>query len=187
MRTVKPIQSTLSDAELVQSYRINQQQDVLAQLFLRYHDLIYGTCIKYLADQEAAKDAAMSIYEELVEKLKAHQVENFKSWLYVVTRNHCLMILRKQKVRHIELQSDDMQSEDFWHLDNVHQKELRLQALEQCMEHLNNDQKQTVHLFYIENRCYKEICEVTGYDWNKVRSLIQNGRRNLKLCMEKNG
>ena len=43
----------------------------------------------------------------------------------------------------------------------------------------------TIRLFYLENKCHNEITEMTGMDWNRVRSLIQNGRRNLKNCMEK--
>lgn len=188
MGIVKQIPTSFSDAELVLQYQQLEQQETLVQLFLRYHDLVYGTCVKYLEDQEAAKDATMNIYHELLEKVKNHTIDNFKSWLYVVAKNHCLMILRKQKqVQFTEFNHEHMQSEDFAHLDTVLEKERRLQTLEHCMERLNQEQKQTVHLFYMENKCYNEICEATGFDWNRVRSLIQNGRRNLKICMEENG
>lgn len=97
------------------------------------------------------------------------------------------MILRKQKKMPIvEFQPENMQSEDFSHLESAFQKERQFQRLEYCMNQLNDEQKQTVHLFYIENKCYNEICTTTGLDWNRVRSLIQNGRRNLKNCMEEN-
>jgi len=180
--------SPLSDAELLELYRQNLQQDVLAQLFLRYSDLVYGTCIKYLTDQEAAKDAVMNIYQELVDKLKLHSIDNFKSWLYVVTKNHCLMQIRQNKKSATsEFDSQVMQSEDFSHLENVFEKERQLEKLGGCMEKLNEEQRRTVRLFYLENKCYNEITTITGFDWNKVRSLVQNGRRNLKLCMEENG
>jgi len=189
MGIVRPIQiSTYTDHELVLHYQQEQQQDTLAQLFLRYYDLVYGTCVKYLTDQDLAKDATMSVYEELLEKLKHHKVENFKSWLYVVTKNHCLMYLRKQKkMPTTEFQPEHMQSEDFSHLDGVFEKERQLERLGNCMEQLHEEQRSTVRLFYLENKCYNEISELTGYEWNKVRSLIQNGRRNLKICMDKNG
>jgi RNA polymerase sigma factor (sigma-70 family) len=186
LKSIQP--SVLSDAELVELYRTQQQQEILAQLFLRYYDLVYGTCVKYLTNQEAAKDATMSIYQELVEKVKQHNIEHFKSWLYVVTKNHCLMVLRKgKKMPQTEFQAEHMQSEDFSHLDNVLEKERQLQRLETCIDTLNDDQKLTVKLFYMDSKCYNEICDATGFDWNKVRSLIQNGRRNLKICMEDNG
>ncbi|MFX8039861.1 sigma factor, partial [Acinetobacter baumannii] len=91
---------------------------------LRYTDLVYGVCLKYLKDHDAAKDAVMNIYEELLQKLQYHTIENFKSWLYVLSKNHCLMQLRKEKKAiTIEIQSDHMQSEDYSHLDNVLEKE----------------------------------------------------------------
>jgi RNA polymerase sigma factor (sigma-70 family) len=174
------------DEELLTAYKLHRRQEVLAELFMRYHDLIYGVCVKYLKDQDAAQDAVMNIYEELVKKLHLHEVQNFKSWLYVLSKNHCLMELRKQKkMPTTEFQPDFMQSGDFTHLDNaLEEKEQRLTSLENCIEQLGMEQKLSIRLFYLENKCYNEIVEQTGLDWNKVRSLIQNGRRNLKNCME---
>jgi RNA polymerase sigma-70 factor (ECF subfamily) len=188
MGILKSIQtSPLTDAELVAMYRQDQQPETLAQLFLRYNDLVYGTCIKYLSNQEAAKDAVMNIYHELLEKVKHHSIDNFKSWLYVVTKNHCLMELRKnKKILTAELNAHLMQSGDFSHLEGVFEKERQLERLGNCMQQLNEEQRKTVGMFYLENKCYNEISTVTGFDWNKVRSLIQNGRRNLKICMEEN-
>ncbi|MCE3283450.1 MAG: sigma-70 family polymerase sigma factor [Chitinophagaceae bacterium] len=174
-----------TDDELLAAYRLHRQQEVLAELFTRYQDLIYGVCVKYLKDQDAAQDAVMNIYEELVKKLHNHEVENFKSWVYVLAKNHCLMDLRKQKkMPTTEFQPEFMQSADFSHLDNALEKEERLNSLENCIEQLNEEQKLSIRLFYLESKCYNEIVEMTGLDWNKVRSLIQNGRRNLKICME---
>ena len=142
--------------------------------------------MKYLKDGEKAKDAAMNIYQELLAKLPAHEVDHFKSWLYVVVKNHCLMLLRKEKKAiTVEFQPNFVQSEDFSHLDEALDKEKQLQQLENCIETLNEEQKNTIRLFYLEQKCYKEITDITGFDWNKVRSLVQNGRRNLKNCMDK--
>jgi len=187
---LKHIQSivSLNDEALLSAFKKNADQQMLAQLYLRYTDLVYGVCMKYLKDAEAAKDAVMNIYQELLIKLQTHEVDNFKSWLYVVAKNHCLMQLRKdKKMMTVEFTPTVMQSEDFTHLDNVPDKENELKKLESCIEHLPDEQKQSIQLFYLENKCYNEITEQTGYEWNKVRSLIQNGRRNLKICMEKNG
>ena len=177
-----------TDEELLLLIKKNSGQDVLAKLYLRYTDLVYGTCLKYLKDGEAAKDAVMNIYLELVQKLPNHEVQNFKSWLYVLAKNHCLMQLRSaKKMVTVEFQPGLMQSEDFEHLDTVLQREQDFKKLELCLERLPEEQKQSIKLFYLENKCYNEIVEQTGIDWGKVRSLIQNGRRNLKICMEKNG
>ena len=177
-----------TDEELLLQFKQNGSQDVLARLYLRYTDIVYGTCLKYLKDPESSKDAVMNIYQELLRKLNAHEVDNFKSWLYVVTKNHCLMQLRaEKKMFTVEFQPEIMQSEDFSHLDGVLEREQDFKRLEKCLDYLQEEQKQVIGLFYLQDKCYNEIVEQTGLEWNRVRSLIQNGRRNLKTCMEKNG
>jgi RNA polymerase sigma-70 factor (ECF subfamily) len=177
-----------SDEHLLKAYQANGKQEELAMLYMRYTDLVYGTALKYLKDRESAKDAVMNIYQELVTKLKTHAVDNFKSWLYVVTKNHCLMQLRKEnKTIIVEFQADLMQSEDFSHLDDVLEKEKEFKKLEGCIGSLNKEQKNIIELFYLQSKCYNEIVDITGQDWNTIRSMIQNGRRNLKKCMDKHG
>lgn len=179
-------ETTFTDAELVQLYRTNADLNVLSTLYQRYMELIYGVCLKYLKDPEASKDAVINIYEELIPKLKQHEVSNFKSWLYTLSRNHCLMQLRKEKGQHtVEITESFMQNEELLHLSAVQEKEEQLNSMEKCMEQLPAEQKTCVSLFYLEGKCYNDITEQTGIEWNKVRSYIQNGRRNLKLCMEK--
>lgn len=180
--------SPRTDAELLQAYKATGDQQTLAGLYLRYSDLVYGTCLKYLKEAETAKDAVMNIYQELLTKAAVHEVDNFKSWLYVLAKNHCLMQLRAaKKMVTVEFQPAVMQSEEFSHLDAVLEKEQEFKRLEQCMEQLPGAQKEAIQLFYLEQKCYNEIVEQTGLDWGKVRSLIQNGRRNLKNCMEQHG
>ncbi len=174
-----------SDTKLVHFYRKDGDLNTLSILYQRYMDLIYGVCLKYLKDPEASKDAVINIYEELITKLKQHEVSNFKSWLYTLSRNHCLMQLRREKGHNtVEIPEQFMQMEEMLHLEDVLQKEEQLTGMEKCLEQLSAEQKTCVTLFYLQGKCYNDIMEQTGIDWNKVRSNIQNGRRNLKLCME---
>jgi RNA polymerase sigma factor (sigma-70 family) len=178
--------NSLTDGELVWQYKKSGDLEALAQLYQRYMDLVYGVCLKYFKDSERAKDAVMQIFEELIAKLRKHEVENFKSWLYQVAKNHCLMQLRTPKnLRTVELPDSLMQSEQDVHLNGVLEKEENFQKLEYCMATLSEEQRKAVQLFYIEGKCYNEIVELMGQEWNQVRSFIQNGRRNLKICMEK--
>lgn len=176
-----------SDQELVTLYRKNLDLNVLSTLYQRYMELVYGVCLKYLKDPEASKDAVMQIFEDLIVRLPKHDVTNFKSWLHVVSRNYCLMQLRTPKnLKTVELKESDVQSEEKLHLNGTTEKEEAFRIMEQCLEQLSADQQQSVRLFYLEEKCYKEIATITGLEWSRVRSLIQNGRRNLKICMEKN-
>lgn len=175
-----------SDEDLLRDYQATGDQSLLAALYTRYTDLVLGVCLKYLKEREPAKDAVMTIYQELVTKLQTHTVSHFKSWLYSVVKNHCLMQLRKQKkTRIVELPSEMAHHEDYSLLDDMLEKEKEYQKLHGCIAGLNNDQRVVIDLFYLQGKCYNEIVEQTGLDWNKVRSLVQNGRRNLKICMDK--
>ncbi len=186
MVPIRHIEQTATDAFLLKDYQERLNQQSLATLYLRYTDLVYGTCMKYLKNEDASKDAVMDIYTQLLHKLATHKVEHFKSWLYVLTKNHCLMQLRKEKKSiTVEFSNSVMQQEDFSHLDDVLEKEKELRKLENCIGGLNNEQQKVIRLFYLDSKCYNEIVDETGYDWSKVRSLVQNGRRNLKICMEK--
>ena len=158
---------------------------MLGGLYQRYMDLVYGVCLKYFKDPEAAKDGVMQIFEELVSKLKKHEVENFRGWLHQVAKNHCLLQLRTPKnIKTVEFKTDIMQSGENVHLNGVLEKEENFKKLEHCISTLTNDQQMAIRLFYLEEKCYNEIVEITGQEWNQVRSFIQNGRRNLKICME---
>src|ERR1700742_5242678 len=85
------------DDELLNNYRQTGDIAVLGKLFERRTHLVYGVCLKYLQDEEQAKDAVMGIFEELVTKARQHDIKQFNSWLYVVSRNYCLMQLRAGK------------------------------------------------------------------------------------------
>ena len=176
------------DQLLLTEYRQSGNLEVLGQLYGRYMHLVYGLCLKYLKDEEKSKDAVMQIFEQLISKLKIHEVSNFKSWLYTMARNYCLMELRSSgKQEFVPMEDNFMEKDAFVHLDIEDTRERKLTVMETCMEKLPSEQRDTIKLFYLEQKCYKEVADITGYDLNKVKSYIQNGKRNLKICIEKNG
>ena len=185
MAFIRNIATAATDAELVYQYRNGGDLQILGTLYSRYMDLVYGVCLKYLQDPEEAKDSVMLIFEELVAKLKKYEVENFKAWLHQLAKNHCLMKKRSDKRKPVNVDADLVYLADNWHPDDALQKEAAMTDMEFCLEKLPAEQQQAVRMFYLEEKCYKEIAEQTGMEMNKVRSFIQNGRRNLKICMEK--
>jgi len=177
----------LDDAALLLRYKSTASLDALGMLYNRYMHLVYGVCLNYFKEEEASKDAVMQIFEELVIKLKIHEVQNFKSWLHVLTRNHCLMALRKlAKNNTVSIDDTFVENTGFVHLDIDDTKETQLTLMEKCMETLTEEQRKSVDLFYLQEKCYKEVAQITGYEMVKVKSYIQNGKRNLKICIEKN-
>ena len=174
------------DFVLIERFRSRDDQDALGELFSRYSALVYGVCLKYLKDRDDAKDAVMQIFEKLGPGLKKHPIDHFRAWLYATSRNHCLMRLRAAKGIFVrEIDESLMENELILHQEDVNQKEEDLTKLEKCIQALKDEQKLCVELFYLKELCYNHIVEKTGIELKGVKSHIQNGKRNLKLCMER--
>ncbi len=178
-----------NDLETISRYQESFEPNLIGELFKRYSPMIYSICFKYLKNNELSQDAAMDVFEILLDKLKTHEVKNFKSWLYSLVRNHCLMQLREKSAEQKFTEDFKNTYISFVEIDeNSHQyikdKEKALEALEIFMQKLNHEQKICVELFYIEEKSYAQISEITGFDFKKVKSNIQNGKRNLKIMME---
>lgn len=174
------------DEQWVSDYKKSGDLAVLGKLYQQYMPLVYGVCLKYFKEEELSKDAVMEIFEELIQKLKVYEVANFKSWLYVLSRNYCLMQLRKnKKLDVINIDDSFVEIAPLSHPNESEQKEWYLNAMEKCLETLTEEQRTSVSLFYLQQQCYTEVAKNTGYDLKKVKSYIQNGKRNLKICIDK--
>jgi len=175
-----------SDNEIIELYKKSGDLSLIGNLFTRHTSLVYGVCLKYLRDRETAKDAVMQVFEKLIISLKNHEVENFKGWLYVTARNHCLMELRHKKGKFMEEISPILMENEFLlHQQVDDEREQDLKKMEDCINKLGDGQQQCVRLFYLEERCYREISTTTGFDLNQVKSFIQNGKRNLRILLVK--
>jgi RNA polymerase sigma-70 factor (ECF subfamily) len=181
------------DADLIRQYKQTLDTAFAGELYDRYIHLVYGCCMKYLKNEEDSKDAVMQIFEKLLIELKSHEIANFKSWLHVLAKNHCLMWLRSARVRQEKTiitfeVKEDVENEDMLHPlggDESGSLEENLQSLEKGIQELPVEQKRCIELFYLQQKCYKEITELTGYELKKVKSYIQNGKRNLKIYLQK--
>jgi len=180
--------SDRSDSELVYLYREEQDLEVLGALYKRYMLLVYGLCMKYLKNRDDSQDAVMQIFETLILDVPRFEIRNFKGWLYGVSRNHCLMKLRKDHAdrnRHEKISAEIfMESTSVLHPIEETDNEQIQEYLKECMEHLKEEQRRCVELFYYHQHCYKEIVIELSLDETKVKSFIQNGKRNLKICLE---
>jgi RNA polymerase sigma-70 factor (ECF subfamily) len=175
----------LGDLELVELVK-KSDNNAFAELFKRYAPLVMGLCLKYLKDSQVAEDLMMEIFEKLTEKLLKHEVRNFKSWLFSLSRNECLMVLRKSKLDTTSLDNSLLYQEDT--SDRAYagkiETEFKLEALDKAMDVLGEDQHKAIRLFYFDFKSYDEIAKLMETPINKVKSLIQNGKRNLKIKLE---
>jgi len=182
--------AAFEDKDLMKKYLETDNLDYLGTLYHRYMHLVFGICLKYLRDREESKDAVMQIFEKLIKAVKKHEVNNFKGWISVVARNHCLMELRSKK-HQINQQAVEINahhgveiSYDLHH-DDGEDLDLKIEKIEAALLHLPEEQQVCLKLFYLEEKSYRSVAKTTGYDIKKVKSYIQNGKRNLKNLLQK--
>lgn len=179
----------LTDEQLLALYLDSEDKELIAILFERYTHLVYGICLKYINNTDQCKDAVMEIFESLFHKLTMHKVKNFSNWLYSVTRNYCLMEIRKngsynRAKDHYSVNMENEAGETYEEEEMMYSKGVILSAVDQ----LNPEQGKCISLMYIEDKSYRDISEITGLTMNEVKSHIQNGKRNLKnILLKQNG
>lgn len=184
--------SALNDVELIDLYKKRGDKGIVGELYKRYTRFAFSICMKYIKDEENSKDAVMQVFEKLFVDLKRHQVTNFKSWLHSVLKNHCLHIIRDNQYKLIKekeaINSYENLVENQFHLyqDNDDGFEQKVDNLEMELCNLSHEQRVCIELFYLKDKCYQEVAEITGYTMNQVKSHIQNGKRNLKISLQQN-
>lgn len=180
----------MGDDALLTNYRSFGSMEVIGELFNRYGHLVFGVCLKYLRNEDEAKDACMQIFEKLITELRKSEISQFKAWLHTVTRNHCLIHIRKnisiETNREIYLKNFSEEFVNFWsEMNHIQEAETEMKKLHEALDKLEEEQRLCLDLIYFQDKSYKEISEITGFDQNKVKSYIQNGKRNLKLILER--
>jgi RNA polymerase sigma-70 factor (ECF subfamily) len=178
-----------SDEQLLEEYCSGRDLKILGELYSEYMHLVYGVCLKYFKDRDKSMDGVMQIFEKLIDEIPRHKIDHFRNWLYVVTKNFCLMEIRSGKSQQEKFNkwlNDNrifMENTDESHpLDEMSPEPE--EALRECIEKLKEEQKQCIVLFYYDNKCYSEIASSLKIDEKKVKSHLQNGKRNLKICLE---
>jgi RNA polymerase sigma-70 factor (ECF subfamily) len=181
--------SELNDQQLLEMYRVHHKSEYLGVLLKRYTLLLLGVCIKYLKNQEEAKDAVQQVFSKVIQEVEKYPIPHFKSWLYTITRNHCFMLLRKKQVvvPETNLEPHTLERREFWqeNLQQIVEKERLLELLEEALNNLTPNQKECVTLFYLQKLSYQQISAKTGFELLQVKSHIQNGKRNMRIFIEK--
>ena len=179
--------NNITDQELLERFYADHDNEWLGILLQRYTLLLLGVSMKYLKNEEEAKDSVQQIFLKVIQELQKYKVEYFKSWLYMVAKNHCLMRIREKQGK-ITAEINDrisIKPEEETDRQALLQTDLTLDLMEVALKELNPEQQQCVTLFYLQKKSYQEVSEETGYSMLQVKSYIQNGKRNLKLLIEK--
>ena len=173
----------LTDQEILQHFYADHDNDWLGPLLERYTLLLYGVCMKYLKNSEEARDAVQQIFLKAITELHKYEVSYFGSWVYMIAKNHCLMSLRNRR-REVTVDRLAEQAIPAENPDPLKDEQI-LRELEEALQHLNQEQKTCIRLFYLQRKSYQMIASETGYNILQVKSYIQNGKRNLRLLLEK--
>jgi RNA polymerase sigma-70 factor (ECF subfamily) len=178
-----------SDAELIDSFKSGGDGAALGILFERYVHLVYGVCMKYLKNTEESRDATMQIFEKIRFDLQKHNVEKFSYWLHTVSKNYCLMQLRSKDAMKsyddkLLVTEDGVVEDTIADFIGEGDTDRLLEILPKAIENLNTEQRICIELFYLKEKCYEEVSSLTGYDMKKVKSYIQNGKRNMKIYLQ---
>ena len=177
----------LTDQELLEQFYADHDNEWLGILLQRYTLLLLGVCMKYLKNEDEAKDSVQQVFLKVIQELHKYKVEYFKSWLYMVAKNHCLMRLREKQGKITAEINEELTAQPHEETDRQQlvTNDHTLTVMEESLKELNPEQRQCVTLFYLEKKSYQEISDTTGYSLLQVKSYIQNGKRNLKIMIEK--
>jgi RNA polymerase sigma factor (sigma-70 family) len=182
----KDASAHIEDKELLNRFYRDRNNQWLGILLERYTLLLFGVCMKYLKDEEEAKDAVQQIFLKVITEMQKYRVDYFKSWLYMVAKNLCLMKLREKHGRKpVEVTETIASTDELFSEAELLEKEKTFLLIEEGLNELNREQKECVSLFYLQKKSYQEITDFTGFNLQQVKSYIQNGKRNLKLIVEK--
>lgn len=176
----------ISDNELLHLFYTDHNNEWLGILMERYTMLLLGVSMKYLKNEEEAKDAVQQVFLKAINELHKYKVAYFKSWIYMIAKNHCLMKLRDKGRFSGEIDERMMAASDGPEEKKNHiERDKVLSNLSGALQQLNKEQQLCVTLFYLEKKSYQEIAGQTSYSIMQVKSHIQNGKRNLKIIMER--
>jgi RNA polymerase sigma factor (sigma-70 family) len=184
-RTMADRYNHITDNELLAQFYADGNQEWIGILLQRYTLLLLGVCMKYLKDETEARDCVQQIFLKVLTEVPKYKIDYFKSWLYMVAKNHCLMRLRERDKNTKELSDNTPLAQNETDKQDLLQNEQTYDLLEEAINELSEEQKTCVTLFYLQKKSYQQIADTTGYNLLQVKSYIQNGKRNLKILLEK--
>ena len=174
----------IDDRELLDNFYVDHNNEWLGILLPRYTLLLLGVCMKYLKNEEDAKDSVQQIFLKAINELHKYKVEYFKSWIYMIAKNYCLMKLRDKGKYNVEITDNiDAGNDNQENTILLQEKDATLNQMQDALLRLNKEQQQCVTLFYLEKRSYTDIANQTGFNLMQVKSHIQNGKRNLRQML----
>ena len=184
----------MTDEQLVENFK-KGTSDALDRLIERYYEQVYKTCYHFLNNTHDAMDATQDVFIKVCQNLSAYQSNaKFRTWLYRVSVNHCLNVLRSKKRKKWLLPFADENRADppneLQFTSNEKDPERntldqeRQQVIKKAIDSLPLDQKTAVILFRYQGLSCKEIAEVTNKSVSSVESRLFRAHKKLYSLLE---
>lgn len=174
----------INDEDLLERFYTDGDRAWLGILLERYTLLLFGVCMKYLKEEDTARDTVQQVFLKALSEIPKYRIDNIGGWLYRVAKNMCLSLLRDKKVWSEPGRLEQMEQPEEVPVSLLIEREQNIDRLKEELKQLKEEQRVCITLFYLDKKSYQEVAALTGYDIKQVKSHIQNGKRNLRLKLE---
>lgn len=176
----------ISDEEIVRTYLSTQRSHYFDTLYKRYSKKIYGKCISLLKDEEMAQDAMQDIFMKILLNLsKFSEKSRFSTWVYSITYNYCIDLLRRKKKQKTVIIEDGNAIEDV--VEDVNDSfllETKVNRLKVVLEKIPQGDKMILLMKYQDSMSIKEIGSMLDKSESAIKMKIKRAKHKFKLQYE---
>jgi len=177
------------EARLIQQAQAGSL-DAFNALVERHQDVVYNVVYRMLGDEASAQDATQEAFISAYRKFASFQGQHFRAWVVRIASNQALDMLRRNKRRPAESLEDMAADGDLPLADASPSPEQALQsrelqqAIQQCIESLNPEQRLTLILCDVQGLSYQEVAESTQAQLGTVKSRLARARQAVRHCLQ---
>ena len=177
----------IEDNHLIDLYMGSQNQLYFNQLYGRYANKIYGKCLSILKDVASAEDAAQEVFMKIFLRLASfNRKSKFSTWVYSITYNYCIDILRKQK-RRFTISTEDQEIpevSDNQEISDAEFLEMDLKRLAKALNEIPESDKAILLMKYQEGISIKELAEITKKSESAVKMKLKRAKSKVHKIYE---
>ncbi|MBP8001225.1 MAG: sigma-70 family RNA polymerase sigma factor [Chloroflexi bacterium] len=174
--------------------KLAQEGDLTAynRLVLLYQDAVFNIVYRIMGDGAAAADITQDAFVSAYHAISRFSEGSFKAWLIRIATNACYDEFRRRK-RRPQTSLDEMTAENdspaFLQSDEPGPEQIRqrhelVQAIQDCLKRLPEDQRVALVLCDVEEYDYNEIAAIITSSLGTVKSRISRARTKLRDCLQ---
>lgn len=173
---------SLSDQRIIELYLDSQNPTYFSEIYERYSGKVFGKCLTLLRDSALAEDAAQDIFTKIFLKLSSFNKDAmFSTWLYAITYNYCIDIIRKDK-KSIFSDMDEKNLKDVSddEIGDRELKEMEIEELKKALNKIPQDDQAILLMKYHDDMSIKEICDLLDKSESAVKMKILRAKQRVR-------